>query len=65
MKRAHARFFVTCPRTLADRTAVGLRYCDSMLSGDLREMSSRYNWVLGRQFSLLKPSTGGLAAMLV
>lgn len=29
--RACVRFFVTWPRTLADRTAEGLRSCDSIL----------------------------------
>jgi len=29
--RACRRFFVTWPRTLADRTAEGLRNCDSIL----------------------------------
>jgi hypothetical protein len=37
-KRACVRFFVTCPRTLAERTAEGLRSCDSML-GRVRAVS--------------------------
>lgn len=46
-KRACVRFFVTCPRTPEERTA-GLRICESMLCGGLKNGSRRYNGGLGR-----------------
>jgi hypothetical protein len=51
-ERAWARFFVTWPRTLADRTAEGLRSCDSMMRGVVDGSGRRYTavWV-GVQFT--------------
>ena len=41
-ERTWTRFFVTCPRTLTDRIADGLKTCESILAGGRLVGSGRY-----------------------